>query len=237
MRGQRLAPEEQSSLFGDADNEAEDTPKAVSAVARGQEVSNMVIRSPAHLWRLGSFELSFHVRNLQEAAALVGEAQELFRNLAKGYAERLDEVEEFENRVSLAEIELIQNLSGEVDDDTEYDFDQMSSTTAKNIIRILLDKKRSGEKESRSTRSSRGRGSSSRRRSSSRSSSTRRGSSRSSKGNYDNDAPGSITERQKTYVSRELDNGEPWPEDAPDEVDDWTYNQASAFLDEVYGNS
>ena len=116
--------------------------KETKEVVEGIEVT---IASPAHLWGLGHITLKTDVRTLQEAAALVGEAQTFFQNLEKGYAERLEEVAEIQRRVSPAQLEMLENLAEKSGEELPDDIEEMSKTQAGLLIKEMLAK--SGESE------------------------------------------------------------------------------------------
>ena len=106
----------------------------------------MEIASPAHLWGLGHVTLKTNVRTLQEAAALVGEAQTFFQNLEKGYAERLEEVAEIQRRVSPAQLEMLENLAEKSGEELPDDIEEMSKTQAGLLIKEMLAKSGEGER-------------------------------------------------------------------------------------------
>lgn len=194
---------------------------------------NMEISSPAHLWGLGAVRLHFVVRNMEEVAAMVGQCQELWRNLEVGYADRLDEIEAIGNRVSIAQLELLEQLAEEAGEDLPEGYAEMSKGEASRLIDQFIKQNRQEEEPARPSRGGRRRATQTR---SSRRSSSRRASRRSSgrrssgRSEYDNDAPGSATSKQKGWVAELYDMlGEAPPED----LEDLTFNEASQLIPEL----
>jgi len=227
--GTGLSPEAEQTLFPVREEEGgkhKVTKEESVAVSEGPR-PNMAISSPAHLWNLGAFKLRFVVRNLQEAAAMVGQCQELFRNLEKGYGDRIEEVEEVRNRVSLAQIEVLEDLADQLDKELPEGLEEMSKTTASKLISEWMQEAKGGNDRSSSRR--RPRRSSSRSSRSSRrtrrSSSSRRSSRRSSRSGDD-----PITSAQKRYIRRLCEDLDI---DDPDGLDDMTKAEASDCIQDL----
>ena len=228
-RSNRLTPEEMQQAFGQpiskgGGNKMPEVMTESPKTDTEELTPNMVVHSPKHLWGLGSIQLSFHVRSLQEASAIVGEAQELFRSLEKGYTERLEEVELIENRVTLAQIETINFLAEEMEVERDYDFDSMTTTAASNIIRQLLEKKNNGSRQSQSRRRPARRGVAGR--GEARRGRARRGTAGQGGRTYDNDRPGGATPGQRRYLADLYDRAN----EAEPNLEEFSFNDASAEI-------
>lgn len=215
-----LSPEAEEMLFPSRKKEGGEVVEEKAQAVN--EMPNMEITSPAHLWNLGAVKLHFVVRNMQEAAAMVGQCQELFRNLEKGYADRIEEVEELKNRVSLAQIEMLEDLAEQRGEELPEDLEEMSKTAASKLISDWLQEMGGNQSRGRSSRRSR-RASSARTARRTRRTTSYRSSRRSSGGDK-------ITSAQKRYIRRlcgDLDM------DVPDDIDDMSKSEASDYIREL----
>lgn len=216
-----LSPEAEEVLFPPQKKEGgEVVEEKVQSVS---ETPNMEITSPAHLWNLGAVKLHFVVRNMQEAAAMVGQCQELFRNLEKGYADRIEEVEELKNRVTLPQLEMLEDLAEQRGEELPDDYETMSKTQASKLISEWMQPAGGGQSQERSSRRSR-RSSGARTTRRTRRTSSFRSSRRSS--NSDD----GITSAQMRYIRRLCrDLGE----DVPDDLASMTKQEASDLIQEL----
>jgi len=248
-RSKGLSSQAQETLFG---RQAEEEEEQQEEVRRGDSPSplrtrrgtssseevlmpvgeqNMEITSPAHLWPLGAVRLRFVVNNMMEAAAMVGQCQELWRNLETGYGDRIDEVEALENRVSMAQLGLMEQLAEQLGTDLPEGYGEMSKGEASQLIDQMIKERDAQQQAPSRDRRSSGRRSSGRRSSGRRSS---RGGSRPSSNRrqqqYDNDAPGGITPNQARYVRSLYGQLGEVP---PAGLEDFSFNEASAEIESL----
>jgi len=206
----------------------------------------MVIHTPRHLWGLGATQFHFHnVESTDEAFELFGKMQDDFEWMQNEFADRLADVAALENRISEAQKELLGTLAEETGENLP-DLTDYSKTEASKLIRELLAARgatpQTTPQKTSSRRSSTRRRPTSRSRTSSSRSGGRRGSSGrggrktgggSRRGNFNNDAPGSATDKMKDFL---LDLCKQAGVDAPtnDELDSvMTFNDVSAEITEL----
>jgi len=227
-RDSGLSSQAQETLFGrQTKQEPEEEPQEEVPMPVGEQ--NMEITSPAHLWPLGAVRLRFVVNNMMEAAAMVGQCQELWRNLETGYADRIDEVEALENRVSVPQLELMEQLAEQLGASLPDGYGEMSKGEASRLIDEMMK-----ERDAQQQAPTRGRRASGRRPTGrSRRSAPQRSTPRRRSGGrqqYDNDAPGGITQNQARYV-RSL-YGQ-LGETPPAGLEDFSFNEASAEIESL----
>ena len=199
--------------------EAEDVSK--------EPIANMEITSPAHLWNLGAVRIHLQVSNFMEAAAMVGQCQEMWRRLEEGYAERIEEVEALKNRVTLPQIEMLEDLAGQVGEDVPDNIEEMSKTAASKLISDWMQQvKGGGGDRQQSRRPSRNA------RRPQRSSSGAQRSGRSRRNDGGGSGGDSITAAQKRYIRQLCSQVD---EDVPEDVDDMTKREASDYIQTLEG--
>lgn len=189
--------------------------------------SNMTITAPKRFWEVfGAFNISLRVKDTPEIILNLERILELWSTLDKEFAEELAVSDE----ASPEQVSFIRQLCATVGEDVPENIKEMTKAEASVVINNLM-KDRDGRGQTRGTsRESSTRRSTPRREfRSSRQSDTDGGRYSRKPGGY-NRRPGQdnpATNRQKDYIERLCrDAGE----DVPEELDDFTYAEADAFI-------
>lgn len=186
--------------------------------------SNMTITAPKRFWEVfGAFNISLRVQNTQEIVANLERILELWGTLDKEFAEELAVSDE----ASPEQVSFIKQLCATVGEDVPDNIKEMTKAEASVVINNLMKDRDGRGQQSRGT----GRESSTRRSTPRREfRSSRQSNADSGGGRYSRRSGGRdnlATNRQKDYIERLCrDAGE----DVPEELDDFTYAEADAFI-------
>ena len=209
----------------------------------GENLVTMIVHTPRHLWGLGATQFHFSVSTTDEAFEALGKMQENFEWMEDAFADRLADVAALENRISLAQQELLNTLAEETGEDLPDDLTDYSKTEASKLIRELMSQRESKPQRTSSRRgvrvgSSRGAGRSSTRSRPSARPKRRTGGGRGGRRTgggrrqFSNDAPGSATEKMQDFL---VDLCRQANVEAPtdDEFGTLTFNEVSAEITEL----
>jgi len=212
-----------------ADQPAEEQPQETPG-------HNLIVHSPKFLWDLGAFEIRFHINNLVEVPDIIGDCQQMFADIQETFADRLKDVEAMENQITPAQLRKLEELADEQGTDLPRNVDELSKTDASKLIDKMMAESGGSRRQSRGRSRGNSGGYNRNNYSSSRSGGYNRGGgggySRGNNGRNRNDPNRGITPGQQRFIADLCDER---GMDIPEDLDQWVFADADAYIQELTG--